>query len=78
MGSRRSTMLEGRGEEAPIIADSPNWEGTGKIFCLRADLRQNFRRFQGVRLLGFFLGACGRHAVYHLYAHWEDDRSGIF
>eukprot|EP00962_Isochrysis_galbana_P004443 scaffold1222_cov138-Isochrysis_galbana.AAC.2 len=22
-----------------IIAGSPNWEGTGKIFCLREDLR---------------------------------------
>eukprot|EP00962_Isochrysis_galbana_P015912 scaffold4548_cov107-Isochrysis_galbana.AAC.8 len=43
------------------IAGSPNWEGTGKSFCLREDLRQELRRFRGVRLLGFW--ALGRHAV---------------
>eukprot|EP00962_Isochrysis_galbana_P032157 scaffold10540_cov116-Isochrysis_galbana.AAC.5 len=29
------------------IAGSPNWEVTGKTFCLREDLRQKLRRFQG-------------------------------
>eukprot|EP00962_Isochrysis_galbana_P024262 scaffold7421_cov131-Isochrysis_galbana.AAC.4 len=39
-----------------IIAGSPNWEGTGKIFCLREDLRQELRRFQG-RAPAWLLGA---------------------
>eukprot|EP00962_Isochrysis_galbana_P001952 scaffold502_cov115-Isochrysis_galbana.AAC.6 len=38
------------------IAGSPNWEGTGKIFCLREDLRQELRRFQG-RAPAWLLGA---------------------
>eukprot|EP00962_Isochrysis_galbana_P048504 scaffold20264_cov119-Isochrysis_galbana.AAC.1 len=28
---------------------SQYWEGTGKIFCLREDLQQELRRFQGRR-----------------------------
>eukprot|EP00962_Isochrysis_galbana_P035913 scaffold12338_cov119-Isochrysis_galbana.AAC.2 len=41
---------------AQQIAGSPNWEGTGKVFCLREDLRQELRRFQG-RAPAWLLGA---------------------
>eukprot|EP00962_Isochrysis_galbana_P017469 scaffold5021_cov123-Isochrysis_galbana.AAC.10 len=54
------------------IAGSPNWEGTGKIFCLREDLRQELRRFQGrapAWLMGAWYARCTAvRCLYHLYA----------
>eukprot|EP00962_Isochrysis_galbana_P003891 scaffold1091_cov125-Isochrysis_galbana.AAC.2 len=52
-GPGRSTTVLGCRR---VIAGRPNWEGTGKIFCLREDLRQELRRFQG-RAPAWLLGA---------------------